>query len=78
MPKSSIMRHAAQFKTISEDLRQLAPDNNLAQMLEVDLQRDPETVGTTRGLYLAVRAQDGLSWSTQDEISYLLCPMQCV
>ncbi|PKY02825.1 hypothetical protein P168DRAFT_283569 [Aspergillus campestris IBT 28561] len=42
--------HAAQFKTISTSLRQLAPANKLAQMLEVKLQRDPQTDGTTRDL----------------------------
>ncbi|KAL4936318.1 hypothetical protein BDV06DRAFT_216772 [Aspergillus oleicola] len=40
---------ASQFKTICACLRHLAPVNNLAQMLELELQRNPDTV-TARGL----------------------------
>ncbi|KAL4735897.1 hypothetical protein BDV11DRAFT_208123 [Aspergillus similis] len=45
-PKTLNRNNAAQFKTICASLRHLAPANNLAQMLELELQRNTETVRT--------------------------------
>ncbi|KAL4948683.1 hypothetical protein BDW69DRAFT_198704 [Aspergillus filifer] len=42
--------NAAQFKTMCACLRHLGPANNLAQMLELELQRHPDSTGTARGL----------------------------
>ncbi|PLN81401.1 hypothetical protein BDW42DRAFT_193762 [Aspergillus taichungensis] len=59
LPETPNPNHAAQSETISAILcrlrrlrrpGQLTPSNNLAQVLVVEFQRDPETVGTTRGL----------------------------
>ncbi|KAL4961071.1 uncharacterized protein BDV14DRAFT_211284 [Aspergillus stella-maris] len=48
-PMTLSPNNASQFKTMCACLRHLGPANNLAQMLEIELQRHPDTAGTARG-----------------------------